>query len=591
MSVRIKEGTMKRRMTGLRGGAAAVGITLAACLSVHGATVTWVGPWSNGTWSTAANWDSNPNLPGENDDVAITNATLTVVDVSFTNRSLTLGSGVVVVTNTGGSMLTLSNVTVNGKENGVDSVTLWPAIVQRGDGAWACSSDTAKSDVLRVKGPITGAGKITLSIGDWSTIYLDAASPNWSGGLGLTRGQFVFVNGGLGTGPVQIGSGGGTFNPMFVFQTSTDHNLATNQITVLAGAGTRTFQNQTGGAIVTIPAPFVLNKEWRCNNGNAAGMRTILTGPVSGEGGFYAYGQYGPVWYGYDNFTIEMRGTTNTYRGKTKVEWCVLDFKTIANVGNTNVWSPSSLGAPTNAADGTIALGSPTLPGSPHPPTASTLRFTGTNHCLSDRVINLAHKASGNFSDYPLVLDASGSNAVWTLDNGTNAVVTGTNQWLTLDGTNWGTGRINSPIGITTGRLIKKGRGQWILAGTNTFYGGVEVTNGTLTVDGRLAHANITIYSNATLSGSGTIAFNNGETISIRTRGTNSATSLAFDLSALTATPPVTLVDYSGGGVFFGPTPLDNLLAPASRAAWALRDTGSAIQAEAPVRGGLILVR
>jgi hypothetical protein len=76
--------------------------------------------------------------------------------------------------------------------------------------------------------------------------------------------------------------------------------------------------------------------------------------------------------------------------------------------------------------------------------------------------------------------------------------------------------------------------------------------------------------------------FNDGEAIDVD--GTMTATSLKFDVSGLTGAQPITVVDYTGG-TFNGPA----LLSPSS-SKWALRDTGSTVEAFQPA-GTMFLLR
>ncbi|MCE9589610.1 MAG: autotransporter-associated beta strand repeat-containing protein, partial [Planctomycetes bacterium] len=185
--------------------------------------------------------------------------------------------------------------------------------------------------------------------------------------------------------------------------------------------------------------------------------------------------------------TLTLSGAS-TYTGVTTVSAGTLAFGTIANRDGT----ASALGAPTSAANGTIALG------------AATLQYTGSGD-TTNRVVNLTGAGT---------IDASGSGTL-TFDNDATSVITATAQNLTLTGS--GNGTINSPIATTTGTLTKTGTGTWTLAGTNTFTGAVTISDGTLSIptitnaatNGTLG-ASANVPSNLFLNG-GTLQYTGGD--------------------------------------------------------------------------------
>jgi autotransporter-associated beta strand protein len=123
--------------------------------------------------------------------------------------------------------------------------------------------------------------------------------------------------------------------------------------------------------------------------------------------------------------------------------------------------------------------------------------------------------------------------------------------------------------------LVKDGPGTQILSGSNTYIGGTTVSGGTLTINGSIADAAITI-GGGLLNGTGTIRFLDANLID--DNATMDASSMLFDLTGLTGAS-ATLVDYADG-TFIGPGALNNLLTAGSYAAgWRLTDTGSAITA------------
>ena len=112
----------------------------------------------------------------------------------------------------------------------------------------------------------------------------------------------------------------------------------------------------------------------------------------------------------------------------------------------------SSLGAPTSAANGTIAL----VTGS------SILKYTGSGH-TSNRIIATSTDGSA--------IDASGTGTL-TLTGGVTSG--GGSDDLELTGT--GVGVMSSVIATVGGALDKTGLGTWVLGAANT-YSNVEPTS------------------------------------------------------------------------------------------------------------------
>lgn len=189
--------------------------------------------------------------------------------------------------------------------------------------------------------------------------------------------------------------------------------------------------------------------------------------------------------------TLTLTGTNNTYTGVTSVQNGTLSAVTLNNVAAPN--ATSTLGRPTTAAAGTIALGATT--------TTGNLRVTGTGE-TTDRVINLAGTTGGGGIE-----QAGTGHLEFTSDF---TATGGGDKTLTLSGSTAGTGEIsgaivNNSVSNETA-LTKSGTGTWILSGDNTYTGATNVTAGTLVVNGSLANTStVTVASNGTLKGDGTI--------------------------------------------------------------------------------------
>lgn len=156
------------------------------------------------------------------------------------------------------------------------------------------------------------------------------------------------------------------------------------------------------------------------------------------------------------------------------------------------------------------------------------------------------------------------------------------NTNLTIDLNTGGAGAFCTLSGAISGPggIVKNNTNTTcILSNVCTYLGATQVKQGTLTLNGTMSNVNITIGHAsvvARVNGSGTLAFRDGNLIDVNTNGTLDATSLKSDLTALTVNTAV-LVDYSHLGTFTGPTPLANMLTPASQALFTVTDTASQV--------------
>jgi autotransporter-associated beta strand protein len=179
----------------------------------------------------------------------------------------------------------------------------------------------------------------------------------------------------------------------------------------------------------------------------------------------------------------------NTYSGTTTINGGILSVNTINSVSTPTPSGSSSLGVPSSAANGTIAINN------------GTLLYNGTAHETSDRVINLSGTTGG------ATIDQSGTGALkFTSD----LTATGNGaKTLTLQGSTSGTGELGGVVPNSGGgntALAKAGTGTWILSGNNTYSGATAINGGTLWVNGTHGGAGAwTVASGATLGGSGVI--------------------------------------------------------------------------------------
>jgi autotransporter-associated beta strand protein len=214
--------------------------------------------------------------------------------------------------------------------------------------------------------------------------------------------------------------------------------------------------------------------------------------------------------------TLTLSGA-NTYTGVTRINAGTLSINTLANVSG----GASALGAPTSAANGTIAIGSTT--------TGATLAYTGSGS-TSNRVINLAGTTGG------ATLDASGTGALTFTSNFT---ATGAgSKTLTLTGSSTAANTISGAIvnnsGANVTSLVKSGAGTWVLSGANTFTGTTAINAGTLRInaDNRLGTAPGAATPNKLTFDGGTLETTAGFTLNANRGTTINAGGGTFDVNA-----------------------------------------------------------
>jgi fibronectin-binding autotransporter adhesin len=159
--------------------------------------------------------------------------------------------------------------------------------------------------------------------------------------------------------------------------------------------------------------------------------------------------------------TLLLAGTNNTYTGKTSIQYA-LQVNSIGNLGE-----PSSIGAPTTTANGTINVTS-----------MGTLKYLGAGNA-SDRAINMLSW---------LTLDSSGTGPL--IMNGALVITNAGNRTLILQGAytnaeNVLAGHVvNTTLATATNytALTKTGDGTWLLTGNNTYTGVTDITGGRLRI-------------------------------------------------------------------------------------------------------------
>ena len=353
-------------------------------------------------------------------------------------------------------------------------------------------------------------GTITLASGiSPASTTVSAASGTYalSGSLGGTGPLIKSNDGVLYINGVNTYTGGTIINAGVVecslsnpFPLGGENNI---NVTVQSGATLSLNRNQITGSLTLNGGKVAVSNGWGDDAWNGPivlGATSIvdvgttdgcfnMNGVVSGPGGLIKLGTTGKP--------TPLRGA-NTFTGPVSVQAGALQVSSLNRIvlGTPN----SNLGAPTNVADGTIALGANDKNG--------TLSYSGPGE-TTDRVIKLAGTTgsatitqSGTSASFPTTRGESGLLKFTSdvaipgtagVDNRKTLILSHGNSGTT--GTNPGSGEISGSIGDsvlgTAGQLAtsvtKSSFSSWTLSGVNTYSGATKVQGGTLILSRSLA--------------------------------------------------------------------------------------------------------
>ncbi|MEY3894889.1 MAG: hypothetical protein RLZZ214_408, partial [Verrucomicrobiota bacterium] len=310
-----------------------------------------------------------------------------------------------------------------------------------------------------------GTRGVTLAIGpsNYGGVF-DVA-----GGTILTAGGIVSGGGGLikaNTGTLTL-SGANTFSGFTVVNGGTlnlSNSLALQNSTLTTGGtvfdssvGTRAFT--LGGLSGSFALSLMDNASnavaLSVGNSNSNSM-TTYSGVLSDTGSLLKIGAS----------TLTLTGAS-TYTGQTKIQAGTLVVSSLNKVAGGT--ASSSLGAPTNSGNGTMAIGATTV--------GATLSYVGSGE-TTDRIIDQAGTTGG------ATLSANGAGAL-ILQGNVTATGAGI-KTLTLSGSsttnvlNEIQGIISENSGVNTTSVTKSGVGTWMLSSANTYSGVTTISGGTL---------------------------------------------------------------------------------------------------------------
>jgi autotransporter-associated beta strand protein len=481
-----------------------------------------------GNWSTATNWNSNPNLPTSANALTIngTGGTSTN-DLLDTVQSLAIASsaGSYTIAGSGnGSTVTLNGGITNSSSNNqtisMDMNLGADQSIQSDAGNLLLSGALGTSNRTLT---ITGAGNVVITntiSGNGAIEKTGAGTLTLNGtntytGTTTVTGGTLALNGGLNNSSVTVN--GGLLNQAStgsIAGTGTSFTLTTGNAT-LAGTNTYTGATTINGGTLTLSGG--LNNSSVTVNGGL--LNQTSTGSIAGTG---------------TTFTLTTGNATlsgnNTYTGATAVNGGTLEIASTGRLGGgsyggnisnngTFIYSGTNNQTLSGIISGTGALTQNN--------SVSTLTLAGNNAYTGATTINAGTLQIGAGSTTGSLSTSSAITNNGTLAfNRTNTITQGTDFASVISG---------------TGNLIQAGSGNLVLSGNNTYTGTTTISAGTLEIasSGRLGGGsyaqNITnngvfLYSgtnNQTLSGiiSGTGALTHntagGNTTTLTLAGNN----------------------------------------------------------------------
>jgi len=458
---------------------------------------------------------------------------------------------------------------------------------------------TGKLSLIDLQASITGSGALTKW--DTNTAVMLSGANDYSGGTTLTSGLLKLGSAtGLGTGPVTltlgqldlngrsatIGSLSGTTNGVIVDLSA--GSGVTNTLTVnqtvngnMLGAISNGLNKtlafvKTGNAVLTLSATNTFQGPVAINGGTLKlGVAAALTGNVAtvtvNSGGTLDL-YYQSLNNGSRTVVIAGPGAAgqsgalaNTGVGGSEAQVFNLTLSDDASIGSTgnklNIYGTLNGGGHVLTVVGTgeinirpnngfVNLAGVTV-------NSGLFRLESSQNWAGPYTVN----AGGKLDTYGTPRTEAGAvnlNGGRLLNGGTGQMPATWTGAFSLTGTSvvdTTGGNITISNAVSgAGALTKIGTNTLALCGACSFGGALCVSNGTVTLNGSLAHANIAVVSNAVFNGSGTVHARivNGVSDTVAVKGAINLTglSLVLDVSGLpSGAGPYTLVDATNGAL------------------------------------------
>jgi len=357
-----------------------------------------------------------------------------------TDRQVQVGSGntttagtASIIQNDGIGALTFNNTYLNAQDTTTSGTTATRTLTLQG-------SNLGNNTITGIIRDNTGAGTNIVNL-------TKAGTGTWT----LLSGSNSYT----GTNTISAG--------MLVIGSSATLGATTNNLTLSGGALDLGGTSQPAG---TVTVSGVAAYGDTIKNGSLTGTSYVISNGTAPLNAFISANLLGTGTLTKSGAGYLTLSGANTYSGATAINGGIL-YATSLNYIISGSLSPntsSSLGKPTNATNGTIAIN------------GGSLAYTGTGE-TTDRVINLSGTTSG------ATIDQAGTNLLKF-----TAPLTATGNGLkslTLQGSTAGTGEIAAAIVDSTSAtsLTKTGSGTWTLSGSNTYTGATAVSIGTLNLD------------------------------------------------------------------------------------------------------------
>ena len=477
--------------------------------NLRAATVTWVGNTST-NWNTSANWSGA--VPATNDSLIFTNAGTAGAGL---NNDIPAGrtfNGITFAANATNAF-TLSGNAFGLYGNITNSIINIQTINNPIILATNATISAASSNLVLAGAISDGGSNYNLTVTGGKTVTL-SVNNSFGGTLAINNGVTLAIgavtNLGAGT---NISFGGSTSSSLSA--TASVVIPASTTITI-GSSSTASFGSPTAGTVFEVAA------------------RITGAGAVSKKSSSFSAG------------TVRFSNDANDFAGDWSMGFGNTEFTSLANQGTA-----SSLGKGAAGTGGQITLGNSS--------SFSIFRYVGTNTSSTTRPLNWSATIGG------ISIENNGSGSVQFLGTGNLRSGVGTNT-LTLQGSNTGANtlaqNINDPyfpaVSTTNTSLTKSGNGTWVLAGTNTFSGGVNLNSGVLQVN---AAENPVVSgplgkSGTIAFGGGTLQFSSANTFDYSSRfSTNGGQAYSVDTAGQTVTFATALVSSNGSLTVNSSTP------------------------------------